>query len=456
MKINHYNTYPYGGAANAARRIHDGICDQGIDSTFYYRIDDRDFASRNNDPNLVQIEYRDPGQDEKNRFRRWSPLRKRIEKRRIRQIHRLYDFHIQPRSSSEHEVYSMARLPQDTKLNWAEQQSDIVHLHWLAHMIDFPSFFGSIPDEVPIVWTMHDMGAFTGGCHYSEGCLRFDAGCGSCPQVANPNPKDVSHDSIRAKQRSLKGKRLHIVAPSNWLIELAKRSPIWPADTTFSVIHYGLDLRQFRPQDKAVARQQMGIVTDKLVVGFGADDLGNRRKGFEYLSQALSQLAGESAAKSPIELVVFGEGEISDELRSQFKTHSFGFVRDPDRLATIYACCDTVVVPSLQDNQPQVGLEAMACGRPVIGFDAGGIPEYVIDDVNGILVPVRKTAALASAITWMAENPQAVRSFGEQARQKLENDFEIKTQTLAYNNLYRCLFESSNMPFETPLGKRIA
>ena len=107
-------------------------------------------------------------------------------------------------------------------------------------------------------------------------------------------------------------------------------------------------------------------------------------------------------------------------------------------------------------NQPQVGLEAMACGRPVIGFDAGGIPEYVIDDVNGILVPVRKTAALASAITWMAENPQAVRSFGEQARQKLENDFEIKTQTLAYNNLYRCLFESSNMPFETPLGKRIA
>ena len=439
MKINHYNTYPYGGAANAAKRIHNGIVNQGIDSAFYYHIDDRNSSETTNDPNLVQLRYRKPELNKKNRFNLWSPLRKRIEKRRTREIHRLYDFHIRPRSSNEHEVYSMARLPQKTSLDWAQQQSDIVHLHWLAHMIDYPSFFDSIPDQVPIVWTMHDMGAFTGGCHYSDGCTRFEAGCGSCPQVANSIPKDVSRDSMHAKQKSLRGKRLHIVAPSTWLVELAKRSPIWPAGTTFSVIHYGLDLIQFQPQDRDVARQKMEITTDKILIGFGADDLRNRRKGFDYLANALDLLAKDPAVQSRVELVVFGDGEISDKLRSQFKTHSFGFVRDLDRLAAIYACCDMVVVPSLQDNQPQVGLEAMACGRPVIGFDAGGIPEYVVDCVSGYLVPARDTAALASAIEKMVENPQAVQRLGEQARQKMEKEFEVNTQTLAYTELYSSL-----------------
>ncbi len=441
MKINHYNTYPYGGAANAARRIHNGIVNQGIDSAFYYHIDDRNSSDTTSDPSLVQLRYRQQELDKETRFSLWNPLHKRIEKRRTREVHRLYDLHIRPRTNSEHEVYSMARLPQKTSLNWTQQQSDIVHLHWLAHMIDFPSFFDSIPDQVPIVWTMHDMGAFTGGCHYSDGCTRFGAGCGSCPQVANSIPKDVSRDSMLAKQKSLRGKRLHIVAPSMWLIELAKRSPIWPAGTTFSVIHYGLDLTQFQPQNRDVARQKMELTTDKVLIGFGADDLRNRRKGFDYLASALSLLAKNPTVRSRIELVVFGDGEISDELRGQFKTHSFGFVRDLDRLSAIYACCDMVVVPSLQDNQPQVGLEAMACGRPVIGFDAGGIPEYVVDCVSGYLVPARDTAGLASAIEKMAGPPQAVGRFGEQARQKMEKEFEINAQTLAYTELYSSLID---------------
>ena len=444
MKINHYNTYPYGGAANAAKRIHDGLCEQGQDSSFYYRIDNRQTNEVLNDPRLFQIQYQTQAQAKTRGFDLLGPIRKRAEKKRVQQIHRLYDFHIRPRTNSEHEVYSMARLPETTQLDWVgKHKSDIVHLHWLAHMVDFTSFFDSIPNEVPIVWTMHDMGAITGGCHYSDDCMAFESGCGNCPQVANSNARDVSYDSMQAKQKSLHGKKLHIVAPSKWLIELAKRSVVWPAETTFSVLHYGLDLELFQPQDQTAVRQRLGIETKKTVIGFGADDLSNRRKGFGFLCDALKQLTGNTPGQLPIELVVFGEGEIPDDLQDQFQTHSFGYVREPSRLADVYACCDMVVVPSLQDNQPQVGLEAMACGRPVVGFDAGGIPEYTIDGETGRLAPARDTDALSTAIRWMVDNPQAVCDFGRQAREKMEKEFEVTRQTRAYVELYRSLVNLS-------------
>lgn len=334
----------------------------------------------------------------------------------------------------------MARLPDPTRIQWAEHDCDIVHLHWMAHMIDHPTFFESIPRHVPIVWTLHDMGPFTGGCHYAGSCDRFRQGCGHCPQVVQPAGQDVSADSILAKQQAMAGRSMHVVAPSQWLIDLARQSPVWPEGTTFRVIHYGLDLSRFRPFEKESARQELGLANDKIVLGFGADDLSNERKGFGQLCESLRRVSASCSGRHPsIELAVFGNGEVPNDLKDRFNVHSFGFVERSRTLAKIYSACDFVLVPSLEDNQPQVGLEAMACGRPVVGFAAGGIPEYVVPGKTGQLVQARDQEGLAQAIVELAEEPSRCRTMGRMARAKIEKEFEVATQTREYLKFYQGL-----------------
>lgn len=432
MKVKHFNTYPHGGAANAARRIHRGIVQQNVDSQFFYRLSDQAPPTESR-THLIQLRsepIRSPGL--------LRPIYRKMEKRRRRKIHRLFDIHLSQRPAEEHEVFSMAQLPERTFLDWDRNSSDLVHLHWLAFMADYPSFFGSIPDHVPIVWTLHDMSAFTGGCHYSSGCEDFMQGCGNCRQLHSPAADDVSYDSWKAKRAALKNKSIHVVAPGRWMIELAKQSDVWPAGTEFTVIHYGLELSQFPDIDLERAREAIQIDSQPILIGFGADDLSNPRKGFSHLINALNLVnAQPKAHRKTIELAVFGAGAIPAVLKQHFRVHEFGFVQDPVRLANIYAACNFVIVPSLEDNQPQVGLEAMACGRPVIGFDTGGIPEYVIPKQTGVLVEARNDQALAQAIIELANSTIQQRELGTQSRELVCREFEINQQSSRYVDLYR-------------------
>ena len=434
MKVNHFNTYPHGGAANAALRIHNGLLQQGVNSNFLYRINDKPELDLQQ---ARQIEFENTPAKPSKLF---GPIQKKLDKRRRKQIHRLYDIHLADRQQNVHEVFSMARLPDTTRFDWNENSSNLVHLHWLAFMVDYPTFFQSIPDSVPIVWTLHDMSPFTGGCHYSSHCEQFRQGCGNCPQVVVPKSNDVSADSLLAKTKALRNKSIHVVAPSRWLIELAQQSPVWPSSTEFSVIHYGLNLKTFRPLNKATARTSFAIEQAPVVIGFGADDLSNQRKGFSQLIEALHLVAEKhDPQQRPIELAVFGKGAIPEDLAQKFVVNSFGFVQDTEKLVEIYSACDFVVVPSLEDNQPQVGLESMACGRAVIGFDAGGIPEYVDHNETGLLVAARDTRGLADAILGLAATENHYTTMGQQAREKVEREFEMVQQTRRYVELYRRL-----------------
>jgi glycosyltransferase involved in cell wall biosynthesis len=363
---------------------------------------------------------------------------RKTEKNRQRRVYRQYDKHLQNRDISA-EVFAMAQLPNRTRLNWQQLGSDLVHLHWISFLADYASFFGSIPDHVPIVWTLHDMNPFTGGCHYSDGCERFKSGCGNCPQIVAAEPDDVSFDSFQIKRRALANKNIHVVAPSEWLLALSKQSSIWPARTTFNVIKLGFDLNSFFPLDKQLARLKLGLTTDAVLIGFGAEDIRNRRKGFQHLINCLPQVK----TSTPIECLVFGSGEIPDR-EGLPNMNQLGYVDSVQKQALIYSAADLVVVPSREDNQPQVGLEAMACGTPVIGFDAGGIPEYVRDGLTGWLVELGDEEQLAARISQLVDDADTRTSMSIRARAMMEAEFDIVTQADKYVSLYNDVCSSSN------------
>ena len=422
MIVNHFNTFPYGGAANAALRLHHQMRCQEFDSRFWYAKTERVVPD---DASIRQIDFRPRVQP--NLFQR------QLEKRRNRKICRLFDTHLAARDS-QLEVFSMADQLEATRLQTSDFEKQIMHLHWIAFMGDYHSLIASIPRSSPIVWTLHDMNPLTGGCHYSSGCERFRSGCGSCPQVVNPMSNDVSAHGFHSKKRTLSSRQLDIVSPSLWLKRLAEASPMFPRSTRFHHIRLGFDLDQFRPLPTLAARQQLGLPENKVLVGFGAESTGNRRKGLDLLQSALSVLSDQR----DLECIVFGSANGAEEANHNLpRCHQIGYVSEPERMAKIYSACDFVVVPSREDNQPQVGLEAMACGTPVIGFDVGGIAEYITAGVTGLLAAPENARDLASQIKKMLAAEALRTEMGQSCRKRMEADFDIVKQSQKYVSLYR-------------------
>jgi glycosyltransferase involved in cell wall biosynthesis len=434
LKIAQFNTFPYGGAATAAKRLHEQLLQRNVESRFYYRLNDKQIQL---DDSFRCLEFCKP------RSGILGAIEQRLGRRREKKIHRLYDSHIANRQDGL-ETFSMADLPEPTVLDWSAIHADLVHLHWMSFFADYHSFFKSIPDSVPLVWTLHDMNAFTGGCHYSSGCDQFVKGCGNCPQVENRHTSDVSDYSFRTKRRALRGKSIHVITPSQWLGNLAKQSAVWPEGTTFHTIHYGLDLELFRSVGKQQARNKLGISGDKTLIAFGAEDINCQRKGVQHLLPALMNLKDKSA----VECLMFGSGELepSDELPH---IHQMGYVDSLERQLLIYSAADLVAVPSLEDNQPQVGLEALACGTPVVGFNAGGIPEYVRPGETGLLAEVGDSGDLSKQIGWLVTHVDERRQMGSRGRKMMEQEFEKNAQSQKHVDFYEQVLSGSSIGMVT-------
>lgn len=428
MVVNHINTFPYGGAAIAATRLHQELNNSGISSRFLFRKNDRVAGSFDAEPLEPHFAIRQPR----------NPISKFFNKRRIQRIRNNYDHHLANRSETL-ELFSMAELIEPSSLKPNRFENQILHLHWLAFTADYPSFFSSIPSSTPVVWTLHDMNPMTGGCHYSNQCQQFRSGCGDCPQILNPSRNDLSRIGFRIKQKALSRINLTVVTPSRWMLDLAKESPIFPRSTRFEHIQLGFDLNEFRPNEKLAARDQLSAATENVVIGFGAETIANHRKGFDLLINALQELN----CKDQVECFVFGSGEIIDNNDDLPRFRNFGVINDAAKMRNFYSACDMVVVPSREDNQPQVGLEAMACGTPVIGFNAGGIPEYVRPGQTGRLAKAEDYSDLARQIEHLVTDRQERQLLATGCRQMMEKEFDIRKQAAKYANLYTQLLATN-------------
>lgn len=111
----------------------------------------------------------------------------------------------------------------------------------------------------------------------------------------------------------------------------------------------------------------------------------------------------------------------------------------PEELKAVYARSTVVVLPSMEEGMPNVGVEAMASGRMVIGAAVGGVPELIDDRDNGLIFPPGDTAALAHCLLETAGNPQMVFEMGDRSRIKVEHDFDATNFGPAYYKLYESI-----------------
>ncbi len=313
---------------------------------------------------------------------------------------------------------------------------DIVHLHWIGG--------GFLPVKAlaglaaPVVWTLRDMWAFTGGCHYTAGCGGYRTGCGRCPQLGSARENDISRLIWRQKSKAWAGLDLWLVPVSNWLADCVKRSSLF-ADVPVTVIPNGVDSRRFRPVPPAEARAAWGLSPDKRYVLFGAiGALSDERKGFGRLVEATDVLAA-SRGQPPTELLVFGDIAPDMSPPMGLKTHFLGHIDDDAQLARLYAGADVMVAPSLQEAFGKTVVESMSCGTPVVAFANGGPQDIVSHRENGYLARPFEAADLANGINWCLDSKDRTDELGRRARHHVKKKFDMGVVVRRYCDLYETI-----------------
>ena len=115
------------------------------------------------------------------------------------------------------------------------------------------------------------------------------------------------------------------------------------------------------------------------------------------------------------------------------------FVRDPKEMAKYYQACDLYIHTAKAENAPLVILEAMACGKPVIATNAGGIPELVRNDDTGYTVPIGDAESMANLIISLIDAPEQLTRLGESASNVAKKEYGRSKMVDAYLNLYQSL-----------------
>lgn len=323
---------------------------------------------------------------------------------------------------------------------------DIVHLHWTNFgFLSLKSLEKIFASQKAIVWTMHDMWAFTGGCHYSNDCINYINKCENCKEfLKNPSNNDLSSKVYTSKQSFLiNASNATFVGCSQWLANLAKLSSLLSQNQVISIPN-PIDTSLFKPLKKEESLRDLNLNSSVKYVLFVAMKISNPRKGLNQLLKAFEQLsiAKPDEFSSAIELLIVGEnpGGIFNDL--PFKTHFLGQISNKKELNIIYNAADVFVIPSLQDNLPNTIMEALATGTPCVGFDVGGIPEMIEHKKNGYVAEYLNPEDLANGMKWVLENENYA-ELSNNALEKVKREYTTEVVAQQYIELYERMLTKS-------------
>jgi len=394
-----------GGAARAAYRLHKSLLISGVDSQM-----------------LVQTKSSDD-------FTIIGPLNK-VQKA-INMLRPTLDslpVHLYKKRTKT--LFSPAWLPFSGIVNRINKiNPDIVHLHWIAGGMIRIEDIAKI--RAPIVWSLHDNWAFTGGCHIKWDCEKYRTSCGDCPRLGSKIENDLSKKVFKRKLKTFSKKEMVIVGLSRWINECAKNSTLLKSKKHINLPN-PIDTIIFQPFSKQKARELWNLPKDKKLLLFGAmNATSDINKGFKELKNAIYKLLSKD-----IELVVFGSSTPKNEPEFGFKTHYLGNLHDDVSLVTLYSAVDIMVVPSLQENLSNAIMESLACGTPVVAFDVGGNRDMIDHQINGYLAKPFESEDLANGIEWVLNAPNYDK-LCQNAREKVMREFDSKVVTKKYIELYK-------------------
>jgi len=278
------------------------------------------------------------------------------------------------------------------------------------------------------------MWPFCGGEHYTED-FRWREGYQSRNRPPYERGLDLNRWIWNRKRKAWK-RPMTIVSPSTWLAGCARASVLmkdWPVQT----IHNAVDTDAWAPVPRREARHLLNLPLNTKLLVFGALRGGqNVRKGLDLLVASLQHLRGQVEG---LELIVFGQSRPESAPELGFPVHFTGHLHDDLSLRVLLSAADAMLIPSRQDNLPNTGVEALACGTPVIAFDVGGLPDIVIHRKTGWLAKAFNTEDLARGMSWVVSDAARHMELCENARARAVANFSYNVVATQYLDLYNGL-----------------
>lgn len=421
MKIVHINTYDHGGAAIACIKQHQGLIKAGIDSWLITR-------EKTNKDIDQHIGFKEVVEGPKIYSLVKNSLRKLVcDYDAIKKI-------VQPHIG----YYSFIDTIYDLSTIAQIKNADVINLHWAADFIDWPSFFKRI-NKKRIVWTLHDLGPFTGGYHYSGGSKGYEENDSDFPALSNTKYKNITKKALNRKKNILENNniKMHIVAGSDWLNRCSQRSRLFAKFPT-RTIYCGFDQDLFTIKDKNKVRSSLQLPLNKRIILFVSQNIKIKRKGFQQLIKSFEYLP--KRLKETLYFCSVGEGEHHLNRWAEENYRSFGRINEPEVLTKIYSAADLFVIPSIEEAFGQTAVESLLCGVPVVGFAAGGIKEIIKSGFNGYLSEQFHALQLGQIITYALENRDKLDK--RAIRSDAINRFRQELNTRSYIELYTEMMNS--------------
>ncbi len=256
---------------------------------------------------------------------------------------------------------------------------DIVHLHNLhAHNVNLKMLFKYFKEnpQIKLFWTFHDCWSFTGYCPYFEmaNCEKWKNGCGNCPQKKQYSYLfDRSRKLYNKKKKLFSELNLRVIAPSNYIANMAKQS--FFKDYEIKVINNGIDLDVFKPTESDF-RAKYGLENKYIVLGVAS--IWDKRKGLNTFIELSKRLPDN------YQIVLVGTNDKIDKLLPE-NIISIHRTNSINELTEIYTASDVFVNPTLDEAFGMVNIEALACGTPVITYNSGGSPECIDEGCGAVI-----------------------------------------------------------------------
>jgi glycosyltransferase involved in cell wall biosynthesis len=331
--------------------------------------------------------------------------------------------------------FSSSLLPSKIHKLINDINPDIVHLGWINE--------GTIRIEdlvkikAPIVWQLHDMWPFTGGCHYSNNCTLYKNNCGNCIILGSTKTKDLSRKIFTRKEKTFpRISNLTIVPVSRWLTNCVKESSLFEL-AKVTRLPNPIDTNIFKSLNKEVCKDLWNLPKDKKLILFGAmSATSDKRKGYRELIDSLS-----TVTDNDVELVVFGSSKPKQPSISGFKPYYLGHLSDDVSLVTLYNAVDVIVVPSLEENLSLIIIESLSCGTPVVAFNIGGNSDMITHKKNGYLAKPLDSIDLARGIEWVLNHPK-YNELCHFSRERAVKEFDSDYVGQKYIQLYKEIISS--------------
>jgi glycosyltransferase involved in cell wall biosynthesis len=226
-----------------------------------------------------------------------------------------------------------------------------------------------------------------------------------------------------------------VIAVSEATARFLKEKRGVPADKVL-VIPYGVNLEKFNLNTKNEIRKEFGLNAKDCVIGV----VGrlHPQKGHVYLIDAAVQIVKEFP---DTKFVFAGDGDLRHELEERIKARQlekhFLFVGYRMDIANVMSSFDIFVLPSLYEGLPNVVLEAMASGKPVVATSVDGTVEAVVDGETGYLVQPTDVEALQKALLRLLGDRELARKMGKKGRERVEQIFSLEKQVRSFEELYQ-------------------